>query len=65
MGESIIIIPDSFKGSMSSSKVADIIEAEAKRFTNCDCIKYQLQMVEKEVLIAYWLYLVDARNMYR
>lgn len=39
MGGSIIIIPDSFKGSMSSGEAADIIETEAKRFTNCDCIK--------------------------
>lgn len=39
MGENIIIIPDSFKGSMSSGKVADIIETEAKRYTSCECIK--------------------------
>ncbi len=34
----ILIIPDSFKGSMSSVEVASIIEEEAKRLPNVDCI---------------------------
>lgn len=36
--DKILIIPDSFKGSMSSAEVASIIEDEVKRFPNVDCV---------------------------
>mgnify|MGYP004504438343 CR=1 FL=1 len=35
----IIIIPDSFKGSMSSPEVADILAAAATKYLKCDVIK--------------------------
>ncbi len=38
-GENMIIIPDSFKGSMSSTEVADIIAKEAKKCGYENCIK--------------------------
>lgn len=37
--QKVIVIPDSFKGSMSSREVADILTESAKRYLKCDVVK--------------------------
>ena len=37
--QKVIVIPDSFKGSMSSPEVADILAAAAMKYVKCDVIK--------------------------
>ena len=39
MRDKVVIIPDSFKGSMTSNEVADIIEIQAKKYTSSECVK--------------------------